>query len=68
MYTVGQCMVRIQKRLKDGPVMFFSLFEEQADKEEVITVFLALLELLKLSKVMAKQKSEYEDIEISLAK
>ena len=66
-YTVGQCMVRIQKRLKNGPVMFFSLFEDSPVKEEVISVFLALLELLKLSKVKAVQKSEYEDIEIAQA-
>lgn len=67
-YTVSQCMARIQKRLKAGPVNFFSLFEDAPVKEEVITVFLALLELLKLSKVTAVQKSEYEDIIISQAK
>jgi len=66
-YTVGQCMARIQKRLKNGPVMFFALFEDVPVKEEVITVFLALLELLKLSKVRAVQKSEYEDIQILAA-
>jgi len=63
-YTVAQCMARIQKRLKSGPAMFFSLFEDSPDKDEVITVFLALLELLKLSKVIARQEHEYEDIMI----
>ncbi len=61
-YTVSQCMARIQKRLKNGSAMFFSLFEDAPSKDEVITVFLALLELLKLNRVRAKQISEYEDI------
>lgn len=61
-YTVGQCMARIQKRVKSGSVSFFSLFDDAPDKDEVITVFLALLELLKLNRVRAVQKSEYEDI------
>ncbi|MBR3929468.1 MAG: segregation/condensation protein A [Clostridia bacterium] len=66
-FTVGQCMARIQKRIKSGPVNFFSLFEDAPSKDEVITVFLALLELLKLNKARAEQKSEYEDIVISQA-
>ncbi len=66
-FTVGQCMVRIRRRVKNGPVSFFSLFEDAPAKEEVITVFLALLELLKLSQVKATQKDEYEDIVIEKA-
>ena len=66
-FTVGQCMARIKKRVKSGPVSFFSLFEDAPAKEEVITVFLALLELLKLSQVRATQKDEYEDIIIEKA-
>lgn len=66
-YTVAQCMARIQRRVKSGRVSFFSLFEEDADKEEVITVFLALLELLKLARVRAVQEGEYEDIWIEKA-
>lgn len=66
-FTVGQCMARIRKRVKNGPVSFFSLFEDAPAKEEVITVFLALLELLKLSQVKATQKDEYEDILIERA-
>lgn len=61
-FTVAQCMARIKKRVKNGPVSFFALFEDAPAKEEVITVFLALLELLKLSQVKASQKDEYEDI------
>ena len=63
-YSVAQCMALILKRVNRGSVSFFSLFEESYDKEEVISVFLALLELLKLSKVRAVQTSEFGDIEI----
>ena len=66
-YTVAQCMTRILKRVKTGRVSFFSLFEEDAVKEEVISVFMALLELLKLSRVRAAQAGEYEDIWIEKA-
>ena len=61
-FTIAQCMSRIQKRVKKGSVSFFSLFEDVPVKDEVITVFLALLELLKLSRVRAVQKSEFDDI------
>ena len=63
-YTVAQCMARILRQVKSGSVLFFSLFEGIPDKEEVITVFLALLELLKLSRVRAVQNQSYGDISI----
>ena len=61
-FTVAQCMSRILKRVKKGSVSFFSLFEDTPIKDEVITVFLALLELLKLSRVRAAQNGEFDDI------
>ncbi|MBR4236295.1 MAG: segregation/condensation protein A [Clostridia bacterium] len=64
-YTVAQCMALIMKRIKDGSVSFFSLFEETHSREEVISVFLALLELIKNGRVLVKQREEYEDITIS---
>lgn len=63
-YTVAQCMALIMQRVNKGSVSFFSLFEESYDREEVISVFLGLLELLKNGKVCAKQSSEYGDIVI----
>lgn len=61
-YSVAQCMALILKRVSTGSVSFFSLFEDSYDKEEVISVFLGLLELLKLSKVRAVQENEFGDI------
>ena len=61
-YTVAQCMALIMQRVSKGSVSFFSLFEDSVDKEEVISVFLGLLELLKNGKVRASQQDGYGDI------
>jgi len=45
---------------------FFELFEEDTNRNEVITTFQALLELLKLQYVRAEQPQTYGDIEITL--
>ena len=63
-YTVAQCMALILRRVEKGDVSFFSLFEESSDKEEVISVFLALLELIKNGRVSAEQDDGYGDITI----
>ncbi len=66
-FTVQSCMARIQSRLKRGEQRFSELFQEAPGKSEVISVFLALLELLKLGRVKARQKGIYADITISAA-
>ena len=63
-YTVAQCMALILRRVEKGDVSFFSLFEESSDKEEVISVFLAILELIKNGRVSAEQDDGYGDITI----
>ncbi len=67
-YTVAQCAVRILKMLRRGPVSFYDLFDARALRDEVISVFLALLELLKTGRARAKQAGEYSDIVIESAK
>lgn len=62
-YTVQSCIFRIQSRLKrEKSVSFSELFEGAPDKSEVISVFLALLELMKLNRITAKQGGVYEEI------
>lgn len=62
-YSVAQCMQLILKRVyKYSEVSFFSLFDESYDLEAVISVFLGLLELLKLGRITAAQENEYDDI------
>jgi segregation and condensation protein A len=61
-YTVAQCMALIMQRVGKGSASFFALFEDSCDREEVISVFMALLELIKNGRVTARQTDEYGDI------
>ncbi len=54
-YTVPRCSAHILRRLKKGPVKFDELFSPQPSRDEVVTLFLALLELLRLGRVSAEQ-------------
>ena len=67
-YSVAQCMALIMRKIDKGDVSFFSLFEESSDREEVISVFLALLELIKNGRALARQDDGYGDIIISKRK
>lgn len=65
-FTVQSCMYRIQARLRKGPVRFSELFSEDICRVEVISVFLGLLELLKLNRASARQEGLFGDIIISM--
>lgn len=67
-FTISGCMVRIQRRLRKGCVRFDELFSEVPGKDEMITLFLALLELIKLDRAMAIQENTYGDIIIEPVK
>ena len=47
--------------------MFSELFEQSISREEIITTFMALLELLKLQEIKCKQAGAFCDIEITKA-
>ena len=61
-FTVESCMEIIESRLSVGHTSFSSLFAIEADREEVVTLFIALLELLKLGKVHVLQSGTFADI------
>lgn len=61
-HTVEGCMEAIESRLVLGSVSFDELFSEEADREEVVTLFIALLELLKLGKAHVRQNGTFERI------
>ncbi len=64
-FTIVEKIVTIKQTLAlDKRVKFSKLFEEGATKDEVITTFLALLELLKLQEIKVFQDSTFEDIDI----
>lgn len=64
-YTVPQCMANILKKTRKGPIAFHDLFSEHPNKNEVVTLFLALLELIKQGRLMAAQDADGGNISIS---
>ncbi len=64
-YSVPRCMSVIIRRLRQGPVHFSSLFDGQSSRDQVISTFLALLELIKAGRASVKQDAVYADILIS---
>ena len=64
-WTVQDKMQFLSNILKDTEeVNFFSLFDDTYSKMEIITVFLAILEMLKFQKIEVVQAERYSDIKI----
>ena len=64
-HTVASCMARISRRIKRGPCAFSELFDEEFTRQEVVTMFMALLELIKLNRLHVSQESAYDEIYLS---
>ena len=64
-HTVQECMLTLLQRLKKkGRMKLEEAFSESPTKEEVVTFFLAVLELLKLGRMHAEQHGVYGEIEL----
>lgn len=64
-FTVGDKIHEIYHMLTDRPkVSFLELFRKARNKDEVITVFLAVLELMKMHEIVVAQKDNFGEIEI----
>ena len=61
-HTVEGCMEAIESRLVLGSVSFDELFSDDPCREEVVTLFIALLELLKLGRAHVRQAAVFDDI------
>ena len=61
-HTVEGCMEAIESRLVMGNAGFDELFSAAPDREEVVTLFIALLELLKLGKAHVVQNATFDRI------
>lgn len=61
-YSVQACMFRITSRLRQGSVSFESLFEDEPCKAEIVGLFMAMLELLRLNRLTVRQNGVYGDI------
>ena len=65
-WTVQQQLFRIQGLLAEsrGPLSFRTLFTARPQRDEVVTAFIALLELLKLNRITLRQDGLYGGITI----
>jgi len=62
-HTVQECMLTLLKGIRrKGRMRFDEAFSDAPTKEEVVTLFLALLELLKLGEMHIEQEGIYGDI------
>ena len=61
-FTVAQCMSRINRMVKKGRCAFSDLFADMYTRDEVITMFMAMLEMVKHSKLRISQKNNYGEI------
>ena len=64
-FTMAGCMAFISRRLRGGSFRFTELFQEDYTKEEVVTMFLAVLELTRLSRLKVEQSGAYGKIFLS---
>ena len=68
-HTVQECMLNLLYRIKKKKRMKFEdAFSEAPTREEVVTYFLAVLELLKLGQMHVRQESVYGGIELVAGK
>ena len=65
-HTVAGCMARISRRLRRGSCRFSELFDADYTREEVVTMFMALLELIKLNRLHVAQEAAYDEIVLSI--
>ena len=62
-HTVQECMLTLMKGIRrKGRMRFEEAFSDAPTREEVVTLFLALLELLKLGETHIEQEGIYGDI------
>ena len=64
-FTVAGCMVRIARKLRGGSFRFADLFGDHYSREEVITMFLAVLEMARLNRLSIQQDTAYDEIFLS---
>lgn len=61
-FTIEQCTFNLTARLRKGPVLFTDMLSDHVTRNEIVSYFMAMLELLKLGKLHAQQEQVYDDI------
>ena len=64
-HTVANCMARISRKVRGGGCTFGALFNAGFTRQEVVTMFLALLELIRLNRLRVSQDGAYDEIWLS---
>lgn len=65
-YTLETCIDEIRSRLNDNKkILFSNLLSTNTSREEIVTYFLSLLELMKMKKVYVEQNSAFTDLMIT---
>ncbi len=67
-FTVHGCMIAILSRVRRRPCAFDMLFSEAPTREEIVTLFMALLELIRTGRVSVGQDDPYGEIMVSARK
>jgi len=67
-YTVQSCIFRITSRLRQGEISFDSLLEEEPCRAEVVGLFMAMLELLRMNRIVIRQEDVFGEITLSPVK
>lgn len=63
--SIKQSILNVLKMVSSKPMEFARLFDGYADKEHIVTYFIAILELLKLSKIIVHQNGIFSTISIT---
>ncbi|MBR5287639.1 MAG: segregation/condensation protein A [Clostridia bacterium] len=61
-FTIEQCVFNLTSRLKKGPVLFTDMLSSQVTRDEIVTYFMAMLELIKIGRLHVQQEHAYDDI------
>lgn len=61
-FTIEQCVFNLTTRLRKGPVLFTDMLSHDVTRDEIVTYFMAILEMLKLGKLHVEQEKAYDDI------
>lgn len=60
--SVQACMFSVAAKVRQGPCRFDSLFSDAPSRDEIVTLFMALLELLRLGRVSLTQTEVFGEI------
>ena len=61
-FTIEQCVFNLTSRLRKGPVLFTDMLSDQVTRDEIVSYCMAMLELIKMGRLHARQEHTFDDI------